>query len=128
MFLVIPLVEFRRVLGVDINVHHENPATLLCHLYISSVDRGRHCCCLSSSASSVGDAAGSAGPGRYHQVPPPNASFAASSAQDRTAGVGSDPIRAGSVAAPHACHARPAWSLGHSSTGRSRDMPPATYV
>src|ERR1044071_3800301 len=70
MFLVIPLVEFRRVLGVDINVHHENPATLLCHLYISSVNRGRHCCCLSSSASSVGDAAGSAGPGRYHQVPP----------------------------------------------------------
>src|SRR5215470_12042742 len=27
MFLVIPLVEFLHVLGVAINVHHENPAT-----------------------------------------------------------------------------------------------------
>src|ERR1700739_2824099 len=32
MFLVIPLVEFLHVLGVDINVHHENPATFLCHV------------------------------------------------------------------------------------------------
>src|SRR5262249_33493362 len=39
MFLVIPLVEFRRVLGVDIDVHHENPATFLCHMSVSSVER-----------------------------------------------------------------------------------------
>src|SRR5262245_21744973 len=32
MFLIIPLVEFLHVLGVDINVHHENPATFLCHV------------------------------------------------------------------------------------------------
>src|SRR5437899_10506692 len=42
MFLVIPLVEFLRVLGVDINVHHENPATFLCHMSVSSVKRSRH--------------------------------------------------------------------------------------
>src|SRR5271165_4599640 len=42
MFLVIPLVEFLHVLGVDINVHHENPATLLCHISVSSVKRSRH--------------------------------------------------------------------------------------
>jgi hypothetical protein len=37
MFLVVPLVEFWRLLGVDINVHHENPATFLCHMSVSSV-------------------------------------------------------------------------------------------
>src|SRR5438045_352839 len=42
MFLVIPLVEFLHVRGVDINVHHENPATLLCHMSVSSVERSRH--------------------------------------------------------------------------------------
>src|SRR5260370_14619607 len=42
MFLVIPFVEFLHVLGVDINVHHENPATFLCHLSVSSVKRSRH--------------------------------------------------------------------------------------
>src|SRR4051812_47076411 len=42
MFLVIPLVEFLHVLGVDINVHHENPATFLCHVSVSSVKRSRH--------------------------------------------------------------------------------------
>src|SRR6202043_1115975 len=42
MFLVIPLVEFLHVLGVDINVHHENPATFLCHMSVSSVKRRRH--------------------------------------------------------------------------------------
>src|SRR5215831_8962122 len=42
MFLVIPLVEFLRVLGVDINVHHENPATFLCHVSVSSVKHSRH--------------------------------------------------------------------------------------
>src|SRR4051812_7735935 len=42
MFLVIPLVEFLRVLGVDINVHHEDPATFLCHVSVSSVKRSRH--------------------------------------------------------------------------------------
>src|SRR6266403_493571 len=42
MFLVIPFVEFLRVLGVDINVHHENPATFLCHLSVSSVKSSRH--------------------------------------------------------------------------------------
>src|SRR5947208_12250456 len=42
MFLVIPLVEFLHVLGADINVHHENPATLLCHMSVSSVERSRH--------------------------------------------------------------------------------------
>src|SRR4051812_47987853 len=42
MFLVIPLVEFLRVLGVDINVHHENPATFLRHVSVSSVKRSRH--------------------------------------------------------------------------------------
>src|SRR4029077_6077761 len=42
MFLVIPLVEFLHVLGVDINVHHENPATFLCHVSVSSVKRRRH--------------------------------------------------------------------------------------
>src|ERR1700720_671988 len=42
MFLVIPLVEFLHVLGVDINVHHENPATFLCHMSVSSVKRSRH--------------------------------------------------------------------------------------
>src|ERR1700722_12167555 len=44
MFLVIPLVEFLRVLGVDIDVHHENPATFLCHVSVSSVKRSRHRC------------------------------------------------------------------------------------
>src|ERR1700746_3804260 len=39
MFLVIPLVEFRHVLGFDINVHHENPATFLGHMSVSSVKR-----------------------------------------------------------------------------------------
>src|SRR3954471_22480212 len=39
MFLVIPLVEFLRMLGVDIDVHHENPATFLCHVSLSSVTR-----------------------------------------------------------------------------------------
>src|SRR5271170_4983520 len=42
MFLVIPLVEFLHVLGVDIYVHHENPATVLCHVSVSSVRRSRH--------------------------------------------------------------------------------------
>src|SRR5437588_3450796 len=42
MFLVIPLVEFLHVLAVDINVHHENPATFLCHVSVSSVTRSRH--------------------------------------------------------------------------------------
>src|SRR6516225_7055078 len=42
MFLVIPIVEFLHVLGVDINVHHENPATFLCHVSVSSVNRSRH--------------------------------------------------------------------------------------
>src|SRR5215472_12767484 len=42
MFLVIPIVEFLHVLGVDINVHHENPATFLCHVSISSVKQSRH--------------------------------------------------------------------------------------
>src|SRR5437667_11486370 len=42
MFLVIPLVEFLHVLGVDINVDHENPATFLCHVSVSSVKRSRH--------------------------------------------------------------------------------------
>src|SRR5690349_24950330 len=42
MFLIIPLVEFLHVLGVDINVHHENPATFLCHMFVSSVERNRH--------------------------------------------------------------------------------------
>src|SRR5438477_7031723 len=42
MFLVIPFVEFRHVLGVDINVHHENPATFLCHMSVSSVKSSRH--------------------------------------------------------------------------------------
>src|SRR6266702_4061794 len=41
MFLVIPFVEFLRVLGVDINVHHENPATFLCHMSVSSVKSSR---------------------------------------------------------------------------------------
>ncbi len=41
MFLIVSLVEFRRVLGVDINVHHENPATFLCHISASSVKRSR---------------------------------------------------------------------------------------
>src|SRR5260370_32747748 len=41
MFLVIPFVEFLDVLGVDINVHHENPATFLCHMSVSSVTRIR---------------------------------------------------------------------------------------
>src|ERR1700760_3806475 len=52
MFLVIPLVEFLRVLGVDINVHHENPATFLCHVSVSSVKRSRHRFCLGSLAPS----------------------------------------------------------------------------
>src|SRR5437868_12165555 len=42
MFLVIPLVEFLHVLGVNINVDHENPATFLCHVSVSSVKRSRH--------------------------------------------------------------------------------------
>src|SRR5215469_6717937 len=42
MFLVIPPIEFLQVLGVDINVHHENPATFLCHVSVSSVKRSRH--------------------------------------------------------------------------------------
>src|SRR4051812_6891192 len=42
MFLIIPLVEFLHVLGVDINVHHENPATFLCHVSVPSVKRSRH--------------------------------------------------------------------------------------
>src|SRR5215208_6480881 len=42
MFLVIPLVEFLHVLGVDINVHHENPTTFLCHVSVSSVKRSRY--------------------------------------------------------------------------------------
>src|SRR5580692_841336 len=41
MFLIIPLVEFLHVLGVDINVHHENPATFLCHMSVSSVKSSR---------------------------------------------------------------------------------------
>src|SRR5215472_14415439 len=47
MFLVVPLVEFLHVLGADINVHHENPATFLCHVSVSSVKRS--CQCFSSS-------------------------------------------------------------------------------
>src|SRR4051795_4153060 len=35
-------------------------------------------------------------------------------------------IRAGSVAAPHECRARPAWSRGHSARDRSRDTPADT--
>src|SRR3954469_23632686 len=50
MFLIIPLVEFLRVLGVDINVDHENPATFLCHVSVSSVKRSRHRFCLVSLA------------------------------------------------------------------------------
>src|SRR5947208_14891271 len=50
MFLVIPLVEFLHVLGVDINVDHENPATFLCHVSVSSVKRSRHRFCLVSLA------------------------------------------------------------------------------
>src|SRR5216684_8216432 len=42
MFLVIPFVEFLHVLGVDINVHHKNPATFLCHMSVSSVKSSRH--------------------------------------------------------------------------------------
>src|SRR5437016_10410277 len=42
MFLIIPFVEFLHVRGVDINVDHENPATFLCHVSVSSVKRGRH--------------------------------------------------------------------------------------
>src|SRR6266851_8151740 len=42
MFLVIPFVEFLHVRGVDINVHHENPATFLCHMSVSSVKSSRH--------------------------------------------------------------------------------------
>src|SRR6266699_2799355 len=42
MFLVIPFVEFLHVLGVDINVHHENPATFLRHVSVSSAKRSRH--------------------------------------------------------------------------------------
>src|SRR5215472_11843374 len=42
MFLIIPLVEFRHMLGVDINVHHENPATFLCHVSVSCMERSRH--------------------------------------------------------------------------------------
>src|SRR5437773_5631742 len=42
MFLVIPFVEFLHVLGVDINVHHENPATFLGHMSVSSVKSSRH--------------------------------------------------------------------------------------
>jgi hypothetical protein len=42
MFLVIPVVEFLHVVGVDINVHHENPATFLCHGSVSSGKRSRH--------------------------------------------------------------------------------------
>src|ERR1700692_258207 len=42
MFLVIPLVPVLHVLAVDINVHHENPATFLCHVSVSSVKRSRH--------------------------------------------------------------------------------------
>src|SRR5215831_15684850 len=42
MFLVIPLVEFLHVLGVDIHVHHENPTTFLGHVSVSSVQRSRH--------------------------------------------------------------------------------------
>src|SRR5215469_15948465 len=42
MFLVIPLVEFLHVLSVDINVNHENPATFLCHVSVSSVKCTRH--------------------------------------------------------------------------------------
>src|ERR1700724_2652000 len=50
MFLVIPLVELLHVLGVDINVHHENPATFLRHVSVSSVKRSRHPFCLLSLA------------------------------------------------------------------------------
>src|SRR3954451_4983706 len=39
MFLVIPLVEFLRMLYVDIDVHHKDPATFLRHMSISSVTR-----------------------------------------------------------------------------------------
>src|SRR3954454_11415335 len=42
MFLVIPLVEFLHVLGVDIDVYQKNPATFLCHASVSSVKRSRH--------------------------------------------------------------------------------------
>src|SRR5215213_6011408 len=42
MFFVIPLVEFLRMLGVDINVHHENSATFLRHVSVSSVKRNRY--------------------------------------------------------------------------------------
>src|SRR4051812_21276461 len=42
MFLVIPFVEFLHVLGVDINVHHENPAAFLRHTSVSSMKRSRH--------------------------------------------------------------------------------------
>src|SRR5687768_6400765 len=39
MFLVIPLVEFLHVRGVDVDVHHEDPAAFLCHVSVSSVTR-----------------------------------------------------------------------------------------
>src|SRR5215203_2658855 len=42
MFLVIPFVEFLHVRGVDINVHHKNPATFLRHMSVSSVKSSRH--------------------------------------------------------------------------------------
>src|ERR1051326_3543450 len=42
MFFVIPLIEFLHVRGVDIDVHHENPTTLLWHISFSSAKRSRH--------------------------------------------------------------------------------------
>src|SRR5262252_1780695 len=42
MFLVIPLVEFLHVLGVDIHVHQKNPTTFLGHVSVSSVTCSRH--------------------------------------------------------------------------------------
>src|SRR5689334_8260424 len=42
MFLVVPLVELRRVLNVDIDVHHEDPATFLCHVSRLHFKRSRH--------------------------------------------------------------------------------------
>src|SRR4051794_24619052 len=64
MFLVIPLVEFLRMLRVDIDVHHENPATFLCHAFLSSVK-----CSVYRRASSVGAGAGRALP-RSRARPP----------------------------------------------------------
>jgi hypothetical protein len=54
---------------------------------------------------------------------PPSICSAEDAKADRT---GTRSIRAGSVAAPRECRARPAWSRGHSLPDRSRDTPADT--